>query len=96
MSNTHVQKVNKNKTKSFFHAIFFITESLQQQNIFIGNLFGNKCCDCYEGTLYTVNPRYNDIICSQRFAIKLNLLLYRILNEYIGMLERSCFILISS
>ena len=34
---------------------------------------------------YTVNSRYNDIICNQDVAIKINLLLYRILNEQIDM-----------
>ena len=43
----------------------------------------------------TVNPGYNDSICTKDVAIKMNLLLYRILNEQIDMLEKS-FVLISS
>ena len=33
----------------------------------------------------TVNPRYNDSICPKDVAIKMNFLLYRILNEQIDM-----------
>ena len=39
----------------------------------------------------TVNPHYNDSICSQ--SCKMNLLLCRILNEQIDMYKRSCFVL---
>ena len=38
------------------------------------------------GTIVTtVKPRYNDSICSKDVAIKMNLLLHRILNEQIDM-----------
>ena len=46
-----------------------------------------RCC-VFAGN--TVNPRYNDSICTKkRVAIKMNLLLYRILHEQIDMREKS-------
>ena len=43
---------------------------------------------------YIVSPRYSDSICSLDVAIKINLLLYRILNGQSDMYEKSCFVLI--
>ena len=34
------------------HIILLIKNSLQQQIHFNGNIFGNKCCRCIEGSLY--------------------------------------------
>ena len=42
-----------NKTRSFLH-IVSIKDSLQQQIHFNGNIFGNKCCRCNDGSLYIV------------------------------------------
>ena len=36
----------------FLHIILSIKDSLQQQIHFSGNIFGNKCCRCNEGSLY--------------------------------------------
>ena len=36
----------------FLHIILSINDSLQQQVHFNGNIFGNKCCRCNEGSLY--------------------------------------------
>ena len=44
--------VNKTKTMSFLHIILTIKDSLQKQIQFNGNIFGNKCCRCNEGSLY--------------------------------------------
>ena len=35
-----------------FHNNLSIKDSLQQQIHFNGNIFGNKCCRCNEGSLY--------------------------------------------
>ena len=53
ISKTYVFGGNKNKTMSFLHIILSIKNSLQQQIQFNGNIFGNKCCCCNEGSLYT-------------------------------------------
>ena len=42
---------NKNKTRPFLHIILSIKDSLKQQILYNGNIFGNKCC-CNEGSLY--------------------------------------------
>ena len=47
----HVVGGNKNKTRYFLHIILSIKESLQWQIHFNGNIFGNKCCRCNEGSL---------------------------------------------
>ena len=47
-----IRKGNKNKTSSFLHIILSIKDSLQHQIHVNGNLFGNKCCRCNEGSLY--------------------------------------------
>ena len=52
ISKTNVLWGNKNKTRSFLHIILSIKDSLQQQIHFNGNIFGNKCCRCNEGSLY--------------------------------------------
>ena len=36
----------------FLHIILSIKDSLQQQIHFNGNIFGNTCCRCNEGSLY--------------------------------------------
>ena len=43
---------NKNKTRPFLHIILSIKVSLQKQIHNSGNIFGNKCCRCNEGSLY--------------------------------------------
>ena len=52
ISKTYVLRVNKNKTRTFLHIIVSIKGSLQKQIQFNGNIFGNKCCRCNEGSLY--------------------------------------------
>ena len=42
----------KNKTRSFLHIILSIKDSLQGQIHYNGNIFGNTCCRCKEGSLY--------------------------------------------
>ena len=51
-SKTYALWGNKNKTRSFLHIILSNKDSLQQQIHFNGNIFGNKCCHCNEGSLY--------------------------------------------
>ena len=54
------QRGNSNKypkhmfyeTRSFLHIILSIKDSLEQQIHYNGNIFGNKCCQCNEGSLY--------------------------------------------
>ena len=41
-----------NKTRHFLCIILSIKKSLQHQIHFKGNIFGNKCCQCNEGSLY--------------------------------------------
>ena len=43
---------------SFLHVILSINDSLQQQIHFNGNIFGNKCYHCNEGSLYSNQPAY--------------------------------------
>ena len=38
------------------HIILLIENYLQQQIHYNGNVFGNKCCRCNEGSLYTNTP----------------------------------------
>ena len=38
--------------RPFLHIILSIKDSLQQQIHYNGNIFGNKCCRCNEGSLY--------------------------------------------
>ena len=40
------------KTRPFLHIILSIKDSLEQQIHNNGNIFGNKCCCCNEGSLY--------------------------------------------
>ena len=35
----------------FLYIILSIKDSLQQQIYYNGNIFGNKCCHCNEGSL---------------------------------------------
>ena len=47
------------------------------------------CCPLTESMdTCTVNPRFDDSIVPKDVAIKMNSLLYRILNEQVDMLER--------
>ena len=41
-----------NKDRSIQNVILSIKDSLQQQIHYNGNIFGNKCCRCNEGSLY--------------------------------------------
>ena len=43
------------KQESFLHTILSINDSLQQQIHYNGNIFGNNCCRCNEGSLYKIN-----------------------------------------
>ena len=45
---------NKNKRKPFLHINLLIKYSVQQHIHVNGNVFGNKCCRCNEGSLYNV------------------------------------------
>ena len=45
------------RIRSFLHIILSIKDSLQQQIHYNGNIFGNKCCRCNEGSLYMSWPR---------------------------------------
>ena len=42
----------KIRIKPFLHIILSIKDSLEQQIHYNGNIFGNKCCRCNEGSLY--------------------------------------------
>ena len=58
MSKTYVLLGNKNKTRPFLHINLLIKNFVQQQNHFNGNVFGNKCYCCNEGSLYDkINDR---------------------------------------
>ena len=46
------------KKKSFLHIALLIKDSLQQQIQFNGNIFGNKCCRCNEGSLLITDKAY--------------------------------------
>ena len=59
-----------NKTKSFLHIILSIKDSLQQQNHYHGNIFGNKFCRCNEGSLYLYNNAHRKILQKQRSRCK--------------------------
>ena len=43
------------RTKQGLPYILLIKDSLQQQMDFSGNIFGNKCCSCNEGSLYFIS-----------------------------------------
>ena len=53
ISKTYVLWGNKNKKGRYSHIILTINDSLQQQIRFNGSIFGNKCCRCNEGSLYS-------------------------------------------
>ena len=45
----------------FLHIILSIKDSLQQQIHFNGNIFGNKCCRCNEGSLYLIESLFYSV-----------------------------------
>ena len=49
---------NYAKTRSFLYVILSIKDSLQQQNHYKGNIFGNKCCRFNEGSQYPLIKSY--------------------------------------
>ena len=54
ISKTYVLWGNKNKTRPFLHINLLVKYSVQQPIHFNGNTFGNKCCRCNEGSLYSI------------------------------------------
>ena len=58
-----------NKTKPFLHINLLIKDSVQQQINFNGNVFGNKCCRCNEGSLYYTIVKYEEMVYGRHMAL---------------------------
>ena len=55
---TFYEEIKTYKTRPFLHIMVSSKDSLQQRIHFNGNIFGNKCCRCNEGSLYVNSTLY--------------------------------------
>ena len=49
---TNIQNICSMRTRPLLNIILSIKDSLEQRIHYNGNIFGNKCCRCNEGSLY--------------------------------------------